>query len=375
MSQPAAISTPTLRRARLHSLLLAGHACDTPGEVVAWFGAMQAQDLASAMWSFGARLPGSLEVDVTAAVERAEVLRTWPMRGTIHFVPPADAEWMLALTGSRALAGSMRRREQLGLQPGDAERAADVLESALAARHRLTRAQALAELEDAGISTQGQRGYHLLWYAAQTGVTCIGPQDGTQQTFVLLREWAPRPRRLERSEAVAELAYRYFRSHGPVSVRDFAGWTGLTLTDARAGLAANEGRLTPMTHEDGLVWLTTELADRVRHDGLPSASTVLALPGFDEYMLGYKDRRRHADVDVIERVVPGGNGMFRATLVADGRVVATWRRVMRAASVEISVEPFAPMSRRATTAATRALTAYAGYLGRSPDIRFEPPAP
>ena len=94
---------------RMTSLLLRAHPSakpDTVAGVVEWFGAMQAQDMASALWSLGVRLPGFTLADVNAALERREAIRTWPMRGTVHLVPPADARWMLDLMGVRALAGA-----------------------------------------------------------------------------------------------------------------------------------------------------------------------------------------------------------------------------------------------------------------------------
>jgi hypothetical protein len=363
-----------LRAARLRSLLLATPRPATPGPttpagVVEWLGAMQAQDLASAMWSLGVRLPGSTEADITGAIERGEVLRTWPMRGTIHLVPPADADWMLSLTAVRALQGSVRRREQLGLSPADTDRAAALLEAALAGGRRLTRGQCLAMLDEAGIGTAGQRGYYLLWYAAQVGVTCIGPQQGTEQTFVLLHDWAPRQARLSREDALVELAHRYFRSHGPTTVRDFAGWTGLTLTDARAGVAGNDGRLVPVGTGADQRWASPDAVSGPEDDG----SVVLALPGFDEFILGYKDRTLHVPDGTMDRIVPGGNGMFRSTIVVDGAVQATWRRTLRARGVDIVVEPFAPVRPRARAAYAQALESYAAYLGREATIRFDEP--
>lgn len=232
---------------RMTSLLLRPHPTARPGgvaDVVGWFGAMQAQDLASGMWSLGARLPALSHADVHAGLERREALRTWPMRGTVHLVPPRDARWMLELTGVRSLASAATRRTQLGLTETDADRAVDVLGAALAGGGRLTRARCLAALAAAGIDTGDQRGYHLLWYASVRGVTCLAPNVGTEQTFALLDEWAPDPHRPERDESLATLARRYVRGHGPVTAREFAGWTGLTLTDARRGFAAAGDALT-----------------------------------------------------------------------------------------------------------------------------------
>ncbi len=210
---------------------------DTVADVVTWFGAMQAQDLASGLWSLGARLPGHTLADVNAALERREAIRTWPMRGTVHWIPPNDAHWMLEVMGSRALAGAAGRRAYLGLTESLADRGVEVLGKALAGGGRLTRAQCLATLTEAGVECTGQFGYHLLWYASQCGVTCIAPNIGKEQTFVLLDEWATEPNRLSREEALATIALRYFRSHGPTTRQDFAGWTGLTAADAKLGIA------------------------------------------------------------------------------------------------------------------------------------------
>src|SRR5262245_65534089 len=151
---------------RMASLLLRERVGGRPGDVagvVTWLGAMQSQDLASGLWSFGVRLPGFTVDDVTAALERREAVRTWPMRGTVHFVPPRDVHWMLDLMGSRALAGAAKRRASLGLSEEVADRAVEVLGAALTGGGRLTRAQCLTGLADQGIGNGGQPGYHLLW--------------------------------------------------------------------------------------------------------------------------------------------------------------------------------------------------------------------
>lgn len=359
-----------VRSARMRSLLLTPHPHRSPLAVVQWVGALQSQDAASGQWSVGVRMPNARDSDVNEAFERGEILRTWPMRSTIHTIPAVDAQWMLALTGVRGLDQLRTRRQQLGLLPDDLEGALTVIATTLGGGRQLTRADLLAALADAGLPTDGQRGYHLLLYASQTGLTCMGPQQGTSPTFALLDEWVPKPRRLTRDEGLAELAHRYVRSHGPATVRDLAGWTGLTLTDVRAGLAGNEGRLVSVGTGARARWLTTELADVIASGSLPTHE-VVALPGYDEYLLGYKDRSLHGDSSLLDRVVPGGNGIFRATIVADGVAVATWSRTLTATAVRITVVPFTRFSRSTTAAATRALEAYADFLGREPRIMFE----
>ena len=343
---------------RLRSLLLSGPPgpSDVAG-VVEWFGAMQAQDMASGLWSLGVRLPGWTVGDVNAALERREAIRTWPMRGTVHLVPPADAHWMLALTGVRALAGASKRRETIGLSEATAERGVEALAAALKG-NRLTRAEALAAVVDAGVTLGPQMGYHILWYASQKGVICIAPHIGKEQTFVLLDEWAPQPHRPDRTEALGILALRYFRSHGPATRADFARWTGLTMGDTRTGVAAAGDQLTTVTVEGTEMIVAAALLDTPARPG----PRWLALPGFDEYMLGYRDRSMLLTDEQFAAVVPGGNGVFRSTLVRGGRVAGTWTRTL-GRTVKVEVQPLTEFGPGELAAAEQALRPYAAFVG------------
>ena len=344
LGQPAPAASGSHRRNT------AGQAVTTPGQVVEWFGAMQAQDVASGHWSFGVRLPGTTNADIDRATANREIVRTWPMRGTIHFVPPKDAKWMLELTGAIALKGAAKRRAFLGLTEANVELAATVLADALAGADLLTRSQCVDVLAAAGLNTAGQHGYHYLWYVSQIGVTVIGPQVGKEQTFTLLSKVAPQPTTPTRDEALALLARRYFRSHGPATRKDFTGWTSLPATDAKAAIASLGDELTEVQVNTETMYCPTDLLATapVGEDGSAAGSATAAkhtpprvLPGFDEYLLGYKNRTLMADPATMAAVIPGGNGMFRSTVVIDGQVRATWKRTMRSKRIDITVEPLA----------------------------------
>ena len=340
-------------------------------DVVAWFGAMQAQDLASVLWSLGARLPGTTVGDVEAALERREALRTWPMRGTIHLVPPRDARWMLDLMGARALAGAGARRAYLGLDDEVAEQAVDVLGEALAGGKRLTRTECVAVLEQAGISGAGQRGYHLLWYASQRGVTCIAPNVGKEQTFALLDEWVPGDHhRPDRDEALATIAVRYFRSHGPAPRQDFAGWTGLPAADAKRGISAAGERLTTLEVDGREMVLDPAVLDTDLDPVADAGDDVLVLPGFDEYLLGFKDRSLMLAPEHKQAIIPGGNGVFQATIVRAGRVVGTWKRSASRRRTVVSVLPLATLRAGDRRRVERALEPYAHFTGRPVEVRW-----
>lgn len=364
---------------RMRSLLLAGPTGpSTVAEVVEWFGAMQAQDMASGLWSLGARLPGHTMTEVSAALERREAIRTWPMRGTVHLVPPADARWMLDLMGVRALTGAAKRRAALGLADSVAERGVEILAEALRGR-RLTRAECLATLAEAGVTLGGQMGYHLLWYASQRGVTCIAPHIGKEQTFALLEEWAPKPNTPGREEALGIIASRFFRSHGPATRADLVRWTGLTVTDAKAGIAAAGDRLTTVRVDGAEMLLAPEVLDAAPVGaGSAEAGAVgggareewVALPGFDEYMLGYKDRAMMVDEQHLPAIVPGGNGVFQSTIVRAGRVVATWKRTLGRKAVTIDVLPLMPLTAGERKHAEAALQPFAAFVGLPAQVRW-----
>jgi hypothetical protein len=365
---------------RMTSLLLAvrpdgygGPAAPTDvAGVVTWLGAMQAQDPLSAAWSFGVRLPGLTATALQEALERREAIRTWPMRGTVHYVPPRDAHWMLDLMGSRALAGAAKRREFLGLADDVADRAVEVFARVLAGGKRLTRAQCLDALRDDGIEVSGQLGYHLLWYASQQGVTCFAPNIGTEQSFMLLDEFVPDPVRPEPDEALAIIALRYFRGHGPTTAADFAGWTGLPITQCRRGIAAAGDALAPVS-VDGVPMV----ADRALVESWTPVrqKRALALPGFDEYLLGFKERSMMLDAEHKQAIIPGGNGVFQPTVVIDGRVVGTWRRTVRKARVDVTVTGLVPLNTRQCTAIEAAFRPYGEFLGLPCAVAWSATAP
>jgi hypothetical protein len=363
---------------RMASLLLAdrpgGRAAARPGDVagvVTWFGAMQAQDAASVAWSLGARLPGCTATDVQAALERREALRTWPMRGTVHLVSARDARWMLDLMGARALAGAAARRASLGLTDEVAERAVEALGAALAGGGRLTRAECLAALAEAGVHGSGQFGYHLLWYASQRGVTCIAPNVGTEQTFVLLDEWAPDPLEPDRDEALATIVLRYFRSHGPATRQDLTRWTGLPAADAKRGIAAAGEDLATVRVDGQEMIVERTLLDAYRAG--PTAghqADVLVLPGFDEYMLGFKDRSLMLAAEHMQAIVPGGNGVFQSTIVRGGRVIGTWKRTASRSRIVVAVRPLLPVGPSDRARIEDAFKPYAYFTGQPVQARW-----
>ena len=342
---------------RLYSQQFEHSRLKLPGEVVVWLGAIQAQDYAGAKWSVGLRLPGSTDAAIEQAIEDRAIIRTWAMRGTLHFVAASDIRWMLALMAPRIITNNARRYMQLGLDEPTLARSNEVLVDALQGGKQLTRKELLPILRQKGISTEGQRAPYMLQRASLDGLICQGVVHRNDPTYMLLDGAIPKGRRMERDEALVELAKRYFTSRGPATLQDYVWWSGLTAADSKAGLEAIESQLISETIDRQTYWRSSSLPA-----GQESSPTVYLLPGFDEYLLSYRDRSASLDVERIKKLTPT-NGMLNPTIVIGGWVVGTWNRTFRKGEVVITAKPFTALTSDERQDFDNAARRYGEYLG------------
>lgn len=325
-----------------------------PDELLSHMGAMQGQDYAGSLWAMGLRLSQAVITDIEQAVVDRQIVRSWPLRRTLHWVPAADLGWMLQLTGPRMVAGTEGRRRQLGLTDAELSKARSVVATHL--QTPVTRPGLYALLASNGISMDGGRGLHLICRLAMEGLICFGPHIGKQPSFVLLEAWVTNSRQLGGDEALVELAKRYFTSHGPATVNDFAWWSGLTLTQCRQAIAA-AGQTLQTVDVAGVTYLLTYNQAKTA----PNDAYYL-LPPFDEYIISYKDRLAVLDPLHTSKINPGSNGMFMPTIVVNGRVVGVWKRTHKAASVEVGLQLFEPAAMLEAKKIAPALDHYGQFL-------------
>ena len=344
---------------RLYNQYIASRSLEKPAQVVGWLGAVQAQDYLGALWAVGLRTRNASEENVKKAIADKTIVRTWPMRGTLHFVAAADVRWMLDLLTPRIIAGSAGRQKQLELDDRIFARSKELFVSALQGGKQLPRDAMYGLLEAAHISTTGGRGLHILTRLAHEGVICFGAREGKQQTFALLDEWAPKAKKKARDEALAELARRYFTSHGPATLQDFVWWSGLRTADARAGLEMAKPHLVQEASDDQTYWFASSMPSV--KDASP---TAYLLPPFDEYTVAYKDRRAILNPMYAKRVNTG-NGIFFPTIVVDGQIVGTWKRTLKKSAVVITPSPFTRLNEAETRAFATATGRYGKFLDQS----------
>jgi hypothetical protein len=359
------MTTALLARQRSSAHHLAGSAFDSPADVVRWMGMVQAQDYHAALWAIGVRMQHATEAGIERALADGSIVRTWPARGTLHFVAAEDVRWMLELLAPRVIAGTAGRYSQLGLDAAAFARSRHLASQALQGGKHLTRGAMFQELEAGRISTAGQRGIHILSRLAQEGLICFGARAGKQQTFVLMNEWVPAAEAKTRDEALAELARRYFTSHGPAALQDFVWWSGLTVLDAKAGLEMAKPHLVEQVIEERSYWLprVVPVSDEV-------SPTAHLLPAFDEYLVGYRDRSAVLDPARVKEINAGG-GLLSPVILVDGQVAGTWKRTLKKGSVLVTPSWFRNPDRVVERAFRAAVLQYGAFL-ESPAVPAEP---
>lgn len=345
-------------RLRLAHQHLARAGFRRPEDAVAWFGAVQAQDYLGALWAIGLRTTGATEASVEAAETRRAIVRTWPMRGTLHFVAAADARWMTRLLAPRVIARhSARWQRDYGVDSRLLARADDIFTRALEGGRRLTRDRLYDALEARRIRTGESRGLHLLLVLAMRGRLCLAGREGKQHTFALLDEWVPKSRVLEGEEALAELALRYFTSHGPATLRDFMWWSGLTARQAAAALDGARGRLASGDVDGTRYWWRESGRRAELRAG--SSSRLHLLPAFDEFTVAYHDRSQLvADDSPIAKMA-----LLSPAVLLGGRLVGTWKRKLAKRSVVVETTLRRALKRTEAAALRDAVASYRQYLG------------
>jgi hypothetical protein len=351
-----------IARARLQNQLITRAGRRRPADVVAWLGAVQAQDYAAASWGLGLRMAGGSAEMINRALADGEILRTHVLRPTWHFVAPADIRWMLDLTRAHVHRRMQPYNRQLGLDAATFSRGASLFERALRDRRYLTRAEIGDELRQAGLNLDRIRLAHLAMYAELEGVICSGPRRGKQFTYALVADRAPNAERLSRDESLAERCRRYFTSHAPATLRDFAWWSGLTVADAKRGVDIIGARKEAV---DGHSYWT---AGRTRRPRTASAATVHLLPIYDEYLVAYRDRDAVPHHYTVVKSAAGGYSIFLHSIVIGGQVAGTWRAGTNTSEACINV-----MARRRLTRIERgAIEEQAKRYGRFRGLKEMP---
>ena len=354
MTDPLAIV-----RRRLVTQRLAGEPLADAAAVVRWLGAVQAQEFAEAKWSLAERSHDRTDAAVEAAFTRGEFIRTHVLRPTWHFVARDDVRRMLRLTRPRVHALNAYWYRRFEIDPPVLARTHRVIEQTLAGgAPPCTRGELADRLGAAGIQAAGLRLGYLLMHAELEELICSGPRRGKQHTYALLDDRVPhspsddRPR----DTAVADLALRYFHSHGPATVNDFTRWSSLTVADTKTALQVVGDQLVVEDHH-GTNWYASPTSSTP-----PPTTGGFLIPMYDETIVAYQDLR------VVLADPPPRAGLLERAIVIDGRTHGSWKRRLARGTVVVEATLFAPLPPRRVAALEGAVARFADHLGLRPQL-------
>jgi hypothetical protein len=237
---------------------------------------------------------------------------------------------MLGLFAPRVLPSYKRRYAELELDEPTLIRSDKIITDALLQKKTMTRTELLSTLEQKGISTKGQRAAHILQHSALHGLICQTTTFKNVPNYILIQDLPDKGKTMLREEALSEIALRYFTSRSPATISDFTWWSGLTISDARATIEANKSKFQNVELEGQTYWFIQPEDSSNR-----SGHSVHLLPGFDEFLLGYKDRSASLEPQFITQWCPGMNGMFMPFIVKNGEVIGLWKKSVKKGNISI----------------------------------------
>lgn len=359
MSKASAIRELALLR--LVAQGLAGPRPDSPREAAERLLCLQAQDYWSGLASIAVRCGIGLS-EVEEAFDQGTIVRAWPLRGTLHLLASEDLSWLRELLAERQLTGAARGRAEVGLDGPLIDRAARIATSTISERGPASRAELMSAWAAAGIDTSGQRTYRLIWHLAHMGTLVHGPTRDGQHLFALAEQWLPASPGIDRADALGLLARRYFTGHGPATAADLTRWANLTVADSKQAIAAARSTLATLS-VGGVDYLLGSATQDTLADCRKDAGATLALPYFDELLLGYRDRDPTLPPERDSHVFANRNGVPAHTIIHKGQVIATWRRPEKGSRGPVEVMPLVPV---AATVLERAASRALEISGRGP---------
>lgn len=323
---------PTIR---LHSQQLINPVFNNPKDLVSWMGGIQAQDYTMSKWAIGIRLKtGNLQT-VNEALAKGDILRIHVMRPTWHYVAAEDIRWMLKLSSRRIITAndSFAKSRGQDISVDIYNKANRLLEKALAGHNHLTKQEIDNIFKEGGLETNERLSNRFLIHAEAEGLICSGADKNNKITFALLDERVPPIQELHKEEALAILARKYFRSHSPASLKDFVWWSGLSVTEARQGIAAIEQEL--LTDH----FLAQKLYVHQSYKEEKTTDILHILPPYDEYLISYKDRTDVLNKEYQHKAF-NSFGIFRPVILYNGQIVGNWNKVIQKQTTHIEMNWF-----------------------------------
>lgn len=348
------MTTADIANQRLHNQHLLENS-RSPINVVRSLGAVQAQDFVGAKWAVGLRC-NTTDAAVQKLFDDGKILRTHALRPTWHFVAAEDIRWIQELTAPRVHAFNRYYYKKLGIDEAAVNKSRKLLVDALKGSNQLTRDQIAKIFAENGLGAQGLGVGYLIIYAELEGLICSGAMQGKQHTYALLAERAPHAKSMPRDKALAELTRRFFTTHGPAQIADFAWWSSLTIAEIKEGITL--AKLKNIEVGGKTYYFAKEASNTI------SSPIAHLLPNYDEYFIAYKDRTAFSAGRTFKvSRQPSYEDLSYHLLAIDGQLAGGWKRVVTAKQFTVRLNSFGKFTagqQQALKTATKRLKDFMG---------------
>lgn len=303
-------------------------------DLVNWMGAVQAQDFGMSKLAISSRLKNSNEEKINTSLDNAEILRTHLLRPTWHLVSADNIYWILNLSAPRLKRILKNRLKDLEISKFVLIKSFKILERNLDGNKSLSRKKIVELFKEEKIKTNENRASHILMQAELNGLICSGTTNKNDTTYALLEERVPIKNNFSKEESLSKLALKYFQSHSPAAICDFVWWSGLTIKDAQIALNSIKSDLNCEKIEGKELWFT-DTFKFISHVN----NSIFLLPAYDEFIISYKDRSASISNEKYRKAI-SINGLFRPTIVVNGKVIGIWKRKIEKDNNLIEIELF-----------------------------------
>ena len=343
---------------RVLSQQLSKQSFDKPKDLVSWMGAIQAQSYEMSKWAVGIRTKSARISDVEEALQKGEILRTHILRPTWHLVAAEDIRWMLALSSKRIKAAIESYGKYLDIPNNLYSKSFHLIEKILEGNKSMTKQEIGEEITRSGITIDTIKMNHLIMQAEAEGIICSGIYQGSKNTYALLEERVAPAKKLEKEEALARLATKYFQSHSPASLQDFTWWSGLSITEARQAIKLIEPNLIADRFASENVYIHESYDKNIKTD-----NGLYLLPSYDEYLISYKDRTTVLDLQHHSKAF-SNNGIFQPVILHQGIIIGNWKKSIKKGGINIEASFFEQDTRIDNDLINKASERYKNFVSR-----------
>ena len=333
---------------RLKRHHLTTRAADTSLEtVIRDLGGVQAQILPVAKQALWARMQDCSSEDIDDALwRRRSIVKTWSMRGTLHLLAAEEFPIFVNALRRSGLREVQRWLGRYGIGVGELATTTETIVNALA-NGPLTR-RALSEQVIAELGAKARQWIEHSWggvvkHAALQGLVCYGPHHGREITFVRTDQWLSGSKStMSEAESKRYVVRKYLHVYGPARIKDFAGWTGMQMKEARPIFEELQPEIMSVDVAGESLHALQRDVDAIYAE--PNGKqAILLLPGFDPYTLAYSDKSYLVDSEHSQKVYRKA-GWVSPVVLKSGRVVGVWNYEQRGTEVTITIDRFAALS-------------------------------